>query len=72
MCRRHSDCEELVRSLELKLEHSRTEMGAIRERMSRKQDEHRHDIQSLNQQIDELNSRSRSARKMWLSLIFFH
>ncbi|XP_022646301.1 uncharacterized protein LOC111244030 isoform X2 [Varroa destructor] len=62
MCRRHSDCEELVRSLELKLEHSRTEMGAIRERMSRKQDEHRHDIQSLNQQIDELNSRSRSCR----------
>ncbi|OQR79428.1 hypothetical protein BIW11_02556 [Tropilaelaps mercedesae] len=61
MCRRHSDCEELVRSLELKLEQGGSEIAGLRSQLLREQDEHRNEIQSLKKQIDELSSKNRSS-----------
>lgn len=59
MCRRHSDCEELVRSLEPKLQKSRAEVEALREQLSRDQTEHAQLVQGLQRQIEELTNKSR-------------
>lgn len=60
MCRRHSDCEELVRNLEPKLQKSRAEIEKLREQLSRDQMENAQVVQSLQRQIEELTNKNRS------------